>query len=59
MKAQYQLKHFDLPSIFPPTASQENVFETLVQPLVEDMFKGYSCAFLCYGQNGSGKSYTV
>lgn len=23
------------------------------------MLKGYSCAFLAYGQNGSGKSYTV
>ena len=31
----------------------------MVQPLAEDLFRGFSCAFVCCGQNGSGKSYTI
>lgn len=28
-------------------------------PLVEDIFKGYNCCLIAYGQNKSGKTYTI
>ena len=31
----------------------------MLQPLADDLLKGYSCAFICCGQNGSGKSFTI
>ena len=53
------LKQFQLPLIFDHRSSQQQVFDSLLLPLLEDLFGGYSCAFLCCGQNASGKTYTI
>lgn len=45
--------------MYAPSSTQEQVFEGVVQPLVDDFVRGYSCGFLCCGQNGSGKTYTL
>jgi hypothetical protein len=41
----------------PQFASQEVVFTTLVQPLIDKAFLGYNACLFAYGQTGSGKSY--
>ena len=38
-------------------ASQEVVFTTMMQPLVDKAFQGYNASLFAYGQTGSGKSY--
>lgn len=41
----------------PQFASQDVVFNTLVQPLIDMAFLGYNACLFAYGQTGSGKSY--
>ena len=49
--------HFD--SVFPETATQQNVFEKVGNTLMEDTFKGYNSSIIAYGQTGSGKTHTM
>lgn len=44
---------------FGPTASQDEVYESCVLPLVESLLDGYNATVFCYGQTGSGKTYTL
>jgi Kinesin-like protein len=41
----------------PRFASQDMVFTTMVQPLIDRAFLGYNACLFAYGQTGSGKSY--
>lgn len=41
----------------PRFASQDMVFTTMVQPLIDKAFLGYNACLFAYGQTGSGKSY--
>ncbi|XP_054466805.1 kinesin-like protein KIF27 [Anoplopoma fimbria] len=50
---------FSFDHAFGPTASQEEVYESCVQPLVESLVHGYNATVFCYGQTGSGKTYTL
>ncbi|KAG7223455.1 hypothetical protein INR49_015559 [Caranx melampygus] len=44
---------------FGPTASQDEVYESCVQPMVESLLDGCNATVFCYGQTGSGKTYTL
>lgn len=50
---------FSFDHAFGPTASQDEVHESCVQPLVESLLDGYNATVFCYGQTGSGKTYTI
>uniref|UniRef100_UPI0037E7B87F kinesin-like protein KIF27 n=1 Tax=Semicossyphus pulcher TaxID=241346 RepID=UPI0037E7B87F len=52
-------KLFSFDHAFGPTASQDEVYESCVQPLVESLVDGYNATVFCYGQTGSGKTYTL
>ncbi|KDR08098.1 Kinesin-like protein KIF14, partial [Zootermopsis nevadensis] len=43
----------------PQFASQDVIFNTLVQPLIDKAFQGYNACLFAYGQTGSGKSYSM
>ncbi|PWU89265.1 putative kinesin [Trypanosoma cruzi] len=40
-------------------ASQETVYDATASELVESLLQGLNCTLLCYGQSGSGKTYTL
>lgn len=40
-------------------AGQDNLFDDLGQPLLENAFGGYNNCIFAYGQTGSGKSYSM
>ncbi|RNF22736.1 putative kinesin [Trypanosoma cruzi] len=42
-----------------PFSDQEDVFEVIGKPLVENALAGYNAAIMAYGQTGSGKTYTA
>lgn len=42
-----------------PQATQAEVFDTLVQPMLDTAFQGYNVCLFAYGQTGSGKSYRL
>ncbi|KAM3610724.1 uncharacterized protein V6R79_008120 [Siganus canaliculatus] len=50
---------FSFDHAFGPTANQDEVYESCVQPLVEAVVDGYNATVFCYGQTGSGKTYTL
>ncbi|KAK5871100.1 hypothetical protein PBY51_004000 [Eleginops maclovinus] len=50
---------FSFDHAFGPTASQDEVHESCVQPLVESLVDGYNATVFCYGQTGSGKTFTI
>ncbi|NXX23636.1 KIFC3 protein, partial [Podargus strigoides] len=49
---------FELDKVFPPQASQEEVFQE-VQALVTSCIDGYNVCIFSYGQTGAGKTYTM
>jgi len=48
---------FDL--AFRPDATQEEVYENVGIPVVDDVLKGYHGTVLAYGQTGGGKTYCM
>ncbi|XP_029916643.1 kinesin-like protein KIF27 isoform X2 [Myripristis murdjan] len=50
---------FSFDHAFGPTASQDDVYESCVRPLVESLVEGYNATVFAYGQTGSGKTYTL
>ncbi|XP_046898598.1 kinesin-like protein KIFC3 isoform X4 [Hypomesus transpacificus] len=53
-----KLMTFELDKVFPPHASQEEVFQE-VQSLVTSCIDGFNVCIFAYGQTGSGKTYTM
>ncbi|XP_077376589.1 kinesin-like protein KIFC3 isoform X2 [Festucalex cinctus] len=49
---------FDLDKVFPPQATQEEVFQE-VEALVTSCVDGFHVCIFAYGQTGSGKTYTM
>ncbi|NXA41631.1 KIFC3 protein, partial [Eudromia elegans] len=49
---------FELDKVFPPKATQEDVFRE-VQALVTSCIDGYNVCIFAYGQTGAGKTYTM
>jgi len=49
---------FSFSHIFPPSASQESVFER-VRPSVSHVMEGYDSILFAYGPTGCGKTYTM
>ncbi|XP_016991763.1 kinesin-like protein KIF23 [Drosophila rhopaloa] len=51
---QYIFKH-----VFQPEATQQDVYVSVAQPLVENLLKGRDSLLFTYGVTGSGKTYTM
>lgn len=54
-----QEETFTFDRIFESTASQEEVFEAVGRPVVEDVLAGYNGTVFAYGQTGSGKTFSM
>ena len=49
---------FDFDGILPASVPQQSVFEAVARPLVDAATAGNSACLMCYGQTGTGKTYT-
>ena len=45
--------------VFESNASQSAIYRHAGAPLAKELIKGLNCAIIVYGQNGSGKTYTM
>ncbi|CBZ28986.1 putative kinesin [Leishmania mexicana MHOM/GT/2001/U1103] len=52
-------RHYDFDGSFGPLAEQAEVFESVAIPCIDHAFNGFCSALMCYGQTGTGKSYTM
>ncbi|GJQ13921.1 hypothetical protein GpartN1_g5712.t1 [Galdieria partita] len=52
-------KSFTFDFVFGPEKSQSDIYEQVVSPLVDGIFKGYHACLFAYGQTGAGKTYTM
>lgn len=52
-------KTFSFDRVFNPDTSQEEVYSTIVRPLVDQLVLGFNCSILAYGPTGTGKTYTI
>ncbi|XP_039498598.1 kinesin-like protein Nod [Drosophila santomea] len=50
---------FNFDYVFPASISQDEMYQALIQPLVDKLIEGYPCTALAYGQTGTGKSYSM
>lgn len=44
---------------FKEKTDQEQVFETVAKPVIDNCLDGYNGTIFAYGQTGSGKTYTM
>jgi hypothetical protein len=45
--------------VFGEDSQQTNIYQEMVQDLVDGIFKGINCTVFSYGATGAGKSYTI
>lgn len=45
--------------VFGEDSTQEQVYQSVAFPLVQQVLDGFNCTVMAYGQTGSGKSYTM
>ncbi|XP_040265915.1 kinesin-like protein KIFC3 [Bufo bufo] len=58
VKQKGKMQTFELDKVFPPSTTQDEVFEE-VSPLITSCLDGYNICILAYGQTGSGKTYSM
>jgi hypothetical protein len=56
-KASEHGKTFTYDYVF--TEGQQQVYESVGRPMLQDAFEGYNVCLFAYGQTGSGKTYSV
>lgn len=49
----------DFSSVFNDEATNEEVFESCMKPLVTSVMNGYNCSVFVYGATGAGKTFTM
>ncbi|XP_078049062.1 kinesin-like protein Klp61F [Augochlora pura] len=52
-------KKFTFDRVFGAFSKQLEVYNAVVQSLLEEVLAGYNCTVLAYGQTGTGKTYTM
>ncbi|EFA11147.1 Kinesin-like protein KIF11-B [Tribolium castaneum] len=52
-------KNYTFDRVFKSGASQAEVYDVVVRPLVDSMLSGCTCTVFAYGPTGTGKTYTM
>ena len=50
---------FGFSEVFDGESTQEMVYLQTAKPLIDEAIRGHQCTLMCYGQSGSGKTYTL
>ena len=50
---------FTFDRVFGPPATQEDVYQYAVAPIVKEVLDGFNCTIFAYGQTGTGKTFTM
>ncbi|EGF77370.1 hypothetical protein BATDEDRAFT_4048, partial [Batrachochytrium dendrobatidis JAM81] len=52
-------KEFHFDKVFSATASQSQIYERMIRPIIDQCLDGYNGCIFVYGQTASGKTYTM
>ncbi|XP_014468318.1 PREDICTED: bipolar kinesin KRP-130-like isoform X2 [Dinoponera quadriceps] len=52
-------RKFTFDKVFGPISKQIDVYNAVVNPLLEEVLAGYNCTVFAYGQTGTGKTFTM
>ena len=52
-------KQFTFDKVFNQYATQEEVYTSVVAPVVHEVLEGFNCTVFAYGQTGTGKTHTM
>ena len=55
----FQLHRFTFDSIFDMDSLQEDVYNITAKQAIQSVLEGYNSTIFCYGQTGTGKTYTM
>ncbi|KRT81818.1 Kinesin, partial [Oryctes borbonicus] len=58
-KTTYNQKRYVFDRVFDSHSSQQEVYTSIVSPLIPEVIGGYNCTVFAYGQTGTGKTYTM
>ena len=50
---------FAFDRVFPPTTTQEEIYNSVVREIIDSVIDGYNGTILAYGQTSSGKTHTM
>jgi hypothetical protein len=53
------MKNFTFDKVFGAYSRQEEVFNSIVKPIVDEALAGFNCTIFAYGQTGTGKTHTM
>jgi hypothetical protein len=59
IKDPYSSRHFRYSHIFSSSTTQEVVYDYACEEIVQGYLQGYHSSIICYGQTGTGKTYTM
>lgn len=50
---------FEFDGIFGEECTQDRLFRSIAEPILEDVLNGYNGTIIAYGQTGSGKTHSM
>ncbi|KAL4428973.1 hypothetical protein ABPG74_011169 [Tetrahymena malaccensis] len=56
---QEKIYKYNFDTVFDETSTQQQIYKNAVSPLIQSLFQGISATLWVYGQQGSGKTYTL
>eukprot|EP01066_Platyproteum_vivax_P015821 Platyproteum_vivax@DN6941_c0_g2_i1.p1 len=57
--ADQHSKTFTFDGVCNPYTTQEEIFNSHISPVVDEVLQGFNCTIFAYGQTGTGKTYTM
>lgn len=52
-------KTYTFDRVFGPESTQVEVYQGVVEPILDEVLMGYNCTVFAYGQTGTGKTHTM
>ena len=52
-------KDYNFDMVFGQYATQQEIYNRAISPIVDEVLQGFNCTVFAYGQTGTGKTYTM
>ncbi|CAD8201731.1 unnamed protein product [Paramecium octaurelia] len=59
IKKDFEKRQFHFDTVFDPKVTQSQIYNDVARNIVASVIKGFNGTIFCYGQTGTGKTYTI